>query len=159
MHPTTDPQVLRARLAATKSFQDVGIILLYEAMKFLDGAEIVCGPISTGGFGNLKQNLAAFEGTILDLQAQGRPILNQMPYEDKIFELKSAWLEVNPTSDYCWPTLWKIYFPTFAARLIKVAHFLPGSESSVGARWEKKWLAHFGAQINELPQSYASKFV
>src|SRR5690349_24796295 len=67
-------------------------------------AEIVCGPITTGGFGHPGYNVLLFNHAIELLLVEGRPMFNQIPYEFQLARLESEWKKENGDG-YCHPIL------------------------------------------------------
>lgn len=156
MHPDTTIEWLMHECSKTNSFQELVSIALAELNKFPDGAEIVCGPISTGGRGNVDLNLRIFAASIIALQQQGRPMFSQIPYEGKIFHFRNRWYGEDPANAgrYYMPILNEFYLPIFATGRIKKAWFIPGWESSFGSRWEREQLSRHGAEINDLADQW-----
>ncbi len=152
MHPETDVRLLLQECEKAESFVELSLIAIAELRKFKDGAEIVCGPVTTGGRGNVEENLTIFSRTIMTLQQQGRYVFNQMPYEKKIFFLTRRWQEENPevAHEYHAPVLEGFYAPLFRTGLIRQGLFLPGWESSKGARWERQQFVQLGIEICDL---------
>ncbi len=152
MHHDTDLADLRTRCTQTDSFAELVPIALTELEKFPNGCGVVCGPISTGGRGNIEVNLKVFLGTIDALRAKGHAIFSQKPYEERIFFFRTRWRAEDParTDAYYMPILHDFYYPIFRHGIIKEAWFIPGWESSFGAGWERKTLAELGVTIHDL---------
>lgn len=152
MHPTTCVQWLATECNKTQTFAELSLIAVAELRKFKDGAEILCGPITTGGRGNVEENLQVFATTIHTLQQQGRSIFNQMPYEERIFYLTRCWKEQNPSvaAEYHTPILDGFYAPLFKTGIIRRGLFLPGWKSSRGARWERQQFFELGIEVQDL---------
>ncbi len=121
------------------------------------GAEIVCGPITTGGFGHPGYNTLLFNHAIELLLVEGRPIFNQIPYEFQLARLESEWKGVNGNG-YCHPILTEFYQPLFESNLFTRAWFLPGWERSTGATWEHTLLSSMGCAIHHLPEDWIYAF-
>lgn len=103
----------------------------------------VCGPISTGGRGSLLENLIAFNETIVELQAQGAIIFDQMPFEEPIQRVKAG----LPLDRYPTILLDEFYLPIFETGMVKKVYFMPDWESSYGARWEHEQAQRLGIEI------------
>lgn len=116
---------------------------------------IVCGPISTGGFGNAEQNFRAF-GLVIDaLKGLGMKIFDQRPYEQALGKLRLKWEEgQQKPCGYCMPILEEFYAPVFDTCLVERAWFLPGWESSTGAKWEHEHLHDLGARFRYVDQQW-----
>lgn len=134
-----------------------------EELKVLGGrAEVVCGPISTGGYGSGIANLAVFNHAIQVLQHHGRPMWSQMPYEAGLAELERQWKIENPGAKYCEPILTEFYQPLFDAtpRLVCRAWFLDGKhgwKTSKGATWEHERMTSLGIPISYFAESWHSE--
>ena len=100
---------------------------------------IVCGPITTGGNRHQIQNLEIFNATIDGLVVDGYPIFNQIPYEFGLRRLGRKWFEAGFTG-YCTPILTVFYAKIFQSGYINCGWFIPGWESSQGARFEREKL-------------------
>ncbi len=156
MHHNTDLEWLARECSKADSFADLVPIALTELQKFGAGAEVVCGPISTGGRGSLEKNFEVFGATIKGLQREGRPIFSQVPYEERIFFFRTRWQQedLSREGQYYMPILTEFYHPLIRSGLIKAGHFIPGWESSFGARWERTELKSMGAKINDLTNNW-----
>lgn len=138
----------RPRTCQADTFSALSDIAI-NALRELGKSVIVCGPITTGGRGSAEKNIRAFEVTILYLKSQGITVFDQVPYESTLWTLKDRWEKAgNP--GYCMPILIDFYLPLYRSKLIYRAYFLPGWESSFGARWERKELADLGVEIVDL---------
>ncbi|MDB5225476.1 MAG: hypothetical protein JWL87_428 [Candidatus Adlerbacteria bacterium] len=151
MHHETDLEWLRAECANAESFEELAAVAVAEMEKFED-AEIVCGPLTTGGLGSMEKNMAAFLAVIDMLKKEGRPIYSQGPYEERIAYLRDRWREHHPSRAqlYCTPILEVLYARIFDAGRIRRAWFIPGWESSLGATWEHDRLKGAGVEIEYL---------
>lgn len=161
MHHDTDFISFSASCSRTDSFAELIPLALEELKKFSDGAEIVCGPISTGGRGNIDENVRVFSLTIRALQAEGRPIFSQIPYEERIFFFRKRWQDSDPANNgkYYLPILEEFYRPIMEAGRIRKAWFIPGWESSFGARWERERLTENGAEIQDLSEEWIEELL
>lgn len=161
MHHDTDLGALQARCTQTDSFAELVPIALAELEKFVGGCNIVCGPISTGGRGSVEENLKVFFGTIDALRSEGREVFSQKPYEERIFFFRTRWQGEDPSRSgaYCMPILEEFYEPLFKRGIIKDAWFIPGWESSFGARWERKTLTALGVTIHDLTTDWVDQHI
>lgn len=157
---STNQALLAQECAAATSFAELSMIAIRELTLFTGGAEIVCGPISTGGRG-LDNNILVFGRSITRLLEQGKEVFSQVPYEEKIFELRRKWQEVSPENNgkYCLPILEEFYRPLFATHRIRVAWFIPGWESSQGAQWERNELTRLGASVCDLDERWVDEML
>lgn len=156
MYPKTNKALLQEESRKAQNFAAVSRLMCEEASKFPHGAEMVFGPITTGGRGSPELNLYAFEASIKRLLAEGREIFNQIPYEPKLFQLSSIWRESCPANRdaYCWPLLKEVYLPLFQSGFIVRGWFLSGWESSQGARWERQVLTDLTIPCNDLGREW-----
>lgn len=116
-------------------------------------SEIVCGPITTGGFGEAGMNVLLFNHAIELLELEGRPMFNQISYEFRLAQLDTAWKKEG-NGDYCHPILTDFYEPIFRSRRLHRAWFLPGWETSVGATWEHEILSELRCSIMYLRKDW-----
>jgi hypothetical protein len=129
----------------TESFSSLSDKAL-EDLKDMGRAAIVCGPITTGGYDSVKDNIKVFETAINLLKSRGLKVFNQVPYEPLLWKLKDRWKKAGNTG-YCTPILTDFYLPLYRSGHIYKAYFLPGWESSFGAKWERKELKALGIEI------------
>ncbi len=140
-------------LKDAKSFVDLAAIALDILRRTPGKAEMVSGPISTGGVGTIQGNRKVFEGVIEILIGEShRNIFSQMPFEDKMVELYLEWHRQNPAEEYCTPILNDFYEKVFLSGKVSALHFIHGWESSFGARWEHGNCDRWGIEKRYLPQ-------
>ena len=141
------------------TFRDLTEMALKD-LRLLGGrAEIVCGPITTGGYNNVVVNLLVFNYAIEVLQNYGRPMFSQMPYEAGLADLEHEWMLKNPGAPYCHPILTEFYDPLFRSKLIAQAWFLPGWETSKGSTWERERLTDYRVPVGDLPTGWMRKLI
>lgn len=121
-----------AELNAATSPKEMLPIAMRIIDKMPDPIVQVCGPIGTGGLGNVTANLVAFNTNILFLQKKGLSVFDQMPFEEPIQKLK----ERLHSGHYLSEILTDFYLPLFKSGRIKTLYFMKGWETSYGARWE-----------------------
>ncbi len=92
----------------------------------------VCGPISTGGLGNVPDNLQIFQSYIERLQKRGIHVFNQMPFEGPMGRIKLAQTDRSGEKGI----LYDFYLPLFQSGLISKLYFMPNWYDSIGASWE-----------------------
>jgi len=148
--------MLRAFCKPIQDFSGLVNIARYELSKFHGRAEIVCGPITSGGLGSVEKNLAVFNSAIQGLIIQGRPVFNQMPYEDALFRLQAEHERRHgrhpEDKSYNPVVLEEFYLPLFQTRGFSRAWFLPHWRTSKGATWERNTLGGLGVCIVELSE-------
>ena len=116
---------------------------------------IVCGPISTGGAGNIKANLELFEKTIHKLADEGKSIFNQMPFEKGISKLRDKFGNLPEEKNQI--LLDRFYHALYKSGLINKMYFMNGWESSHGAKWERKVSKELGIEIIDLPEDFLNQ--
>ena len=107
---------------------------------------MVCGPITTGGLGNMESNLKRLNVEILKLQNEGHNVWDQAILEDATQILT----EKNSKDKYYQDVLTDIYLPIFESGYIDEFYFLPDWQSSSGAKWEHEEAKRLGIKINYL---------
>jgi len=114
-----------------EELRNIAIEILTEMQRY--SVSIVCGPITNGGLGSIEANLKKFESTIHSLSASGVSIFSQMPFEDKMQEIKKT--PYYKGGDHLLETF---YQPIFESGFVKRLFFIAGWEASYGAQWEHK---------------------
>lgn len=89
-----------------------------------------CGPISTGGFGSVAENLEYLNSVIQASKEKGLSVFNQVSYEKRLDQI------LKNHHEYDYPLLDFFYNPILASKKISGLVFLPLWETSVGSRWE-----------------------
>ena len=89
-----------------------------------------CGPISTGGFGNVDENLEHLDSVIQASIKNGISVFNQVLYERRLDQI------LKDHHEYDYPLLDFFYNPILTSGKISGLVFLPLWETSVGSRWE-----------------------
>jgi len=144
------PPFIGPALFGAETFADLVPHGIKALKQFPCGAEMVCGPISTGGTGSSKSNIRVMILAITELTRRGHPIFNQMPFEGDMGRLQVKWRKENPDKPYCMPILTEFYQPLFDTKLIRKGNFLPGWESSYGASWERAQFEERGITCEDL---------
>lgn len=161
MHHSTNAAALAAACAKCDSFAELTAVALSEMRKFYNGADVVCGPISTGGRGSIDENFRVFCGVIAGLQKQGKQLFSQIPYEERISFFRTRWRSEDPSRlhAYYMPILTEFYHPLIKTGAIRAGWFIPGWESSLGARWEHKELGLAGAERHYLTEEEVNELL
>lgn len=147
------------RFAGIRSFTGAARIALSDLLSLPDPVHIVCGPISTGGLGSVERNLIAFNAMIESLICLRFSVFNQIPYEPILWKLRAEWQRKYPKKGYCMLILTHFYRYLFQSNKIKVAWFLPGWETSMGARWEHAQCLRCGIEIRYVSEAYVLSLV
>jgi len=153
------PLFLRKIAIPAKSFEDAVSHAIRQLEDLGGRAEVVTGPITTGGFGNPTLNVVYFNEAIRLLTELQRPMFSQMPFEACLAELEEEWFRkhtLRPGEIH--PILQQFYEPIFRRRLIRRAWFLPSWKTSQGATWEHQMLLEFDCDIRYLPENWICAF-
>lgn len=120
---------------------------------------IVCGPITTGGTGHQILNFEIFNATIHGLvNLRGQKLFDQTPYEFGLRRLAMKWEEAGGTG-YCMPIMDEFYYPLFESNAIVRGFFIPGWQSSIGAKCERKKFLALGHEIRDLTHADIREFM
>jgi len=134
-----------------KSFSQLNLVAMNVLSRINGPTGQVCGPITTGGFGNVSDNLKVFERTILQLVDQDKALFNQVPFEkpmQKVRELYGIGLKTDMQ------LLEDFYLPIFDSGIIDTLYFINGWESSRGSRWEREMGLERGFTFIDLPKGF-----
>lgn len=150
MHLVSDLAEVLSECESAQGFVDLAIIAIRQAFVFQrthGGYGIVCGPITTGGHGKKERNIQIFFGVVNGLRKSGFPVFSQEPYEPKLWALKETFQNTVRDTGHCMRHLEDFYGNLFTRMPPRVSFFLPGWESSSGARWEHDFLRGRGVKI------------
>lgn len=135
-------------LRNAKTYAEIGSIALQVQKDMEFKVEQVCGPIGTGGYGTLDQNLESFGRTIDKLKQLGLPMYDQRPMESAIQRIK------NGSTIYPKGILTEIYLPLFESGGISKVYFMHNWQTSTGARWENEQCKRLGIDIRYLIKDF-----
>lgn len=110
-----------------------------------------CGPISTGGFGDVADNLEYLRSVIVASTAKGMSVFNQVSYERRLDQI------LQDHHEYDYPLLDFFYNPILTSEKISGLIFLPLWETSVGSRWEHDLGQSLGLPIHHLESMLVSE--
>lgn len=110
----------------------------------------ICGPMSTGGLGNLKANILRFKRAIFVAEHHGLIVFDQTNLKDAVERITGY----KDSGEYCVDILETLYRKIFETGFISGALFLPGWQSSVGASWERQLLIELGIPVEEYPAEW-----
>ena len=134
------------------TYKDLSIIAMDILYNMQKPVLIVCGPISTGGKGNVQANLEVFHKTIQKLTDMDKNIFNQMPFEKHLGRLQAK--SEGSKEEKNQALLDGFYKPLYKSGCIKKFYFIHGWESSQGARWERDMAKELGIEVEDLPESF-----
>jgi hypothetical protein len=135
-----------ADLDQSESVKDLYVIACRILERMPKNLSQVCGPISTGGKGNVEDNLLEFNKRIIELQEKGLNVFDQMPFEDPMHRMMLSFSK----EEYMSNILTDFYLPLFEIGRISELYFLPDWKSSHGAKWEHEQAKRLGIKINYL---------
>ncbi len=138
------------RLEAADSFEElaeIALIILNRMAGLGQPIVQICGPMSTGGFGNLDDNMKHFERAVEEAYKRGLTVFNQLPFQSAMKRI----LNWTPDQPYELKILEVFYRRVFESGHIKRTLFLADWESSFGAVWERKLVAVLAIEIDEYP--------
>ncbi|MDE2188722.1 MAG: hypothetical protein KGJ35_03280, partial [Patescibacteria group bacterium] len=145
-------------LSKAKTFVDLATVAINIIFRIPEKVEMVSGPISTGGVGNIHGNRRVFEGVIeILILEQDLNIFSQMPFEDKMVELYLEWHKRNPAEKYCLPILYEFYDRLFFTGRISRLNFIHDWQSSFGAKWEHDNCDRWGIRRNFLSKELSER--
>lgn len=119
-------------LEKVKTYKEMAAIALRILDRIPGPKTQICGPITTGGKGSIEENMKEFNKAIFFFYEQGENVFDQIPFQEAMIRLSQ---EVN---NYDTRILTDFYLPLFESGKVTTFKFLPGWESSKGARWERK---------------------
>lgn len=154
MHWTEEDMSILQTADSFQEAADVAVAVLAR-MKTTDRPIVqICGPMSTGGRGNLQENLALFQKAIEVATEKGLLVFNQIPFQEVIDRIDT----VSKTGEYCHDILEVFYRRVFESGYIDKALFLPGWEGSFGATWERNLVVKLGISIEDYPPEWLNGY-
>jgi len=99
------------------------------------------GPISTGGFGSVADNIECLLSFISESSKRGISVFNQIVYEKRLDCI------LKDHKDYDYPLLNYFYKPILESGKINGLVFLPLWQSSIGSTWEHNFATSIGIPI------------
>ncbi len=140
---------LRA-IKRAETFESLSDIALLVLRGMPPGVAMVCGPITTGGSGSVEENLKRFARAIALLDSRGENIFTQLPFEAPMQKIKENKAYYKGGEHL----LKTFYFWLFCSGYVTRLCFLPGWESSYGARWEHDRALAFDLEIKYLKENF-----
>jgi len=137
-------------LEKTETFSEIGEVALEVQLRMPDKICQICGPISTGGYGNIKQNIQIFSAAIQYFNSKEEIIYNQLPLEESLVRIiKKLGSDYNP-----YDLLENIYRPLFQSGKLNRTYFIYNWESSQGSQWEHEEAYKNGLEIHYLNNKF-----
>ncbi len=134
---------------------DIALTILQRMKKVGKPIVQICGPMSTGGRGNLEENMKFFGQTVQIATNKGLTVFNQMPFQDAMIRI-AKW---KPGDAYAEDILEIFYRKIFESGLLDEVLFLPDWQSSRGARWERDIAVKLNIPIKEFPVEWLGEKV
>ncbi len=142
-------------LRAARTLEEAGHVgvTILERMR-VTGREIIqiCGPMTTGGLGTLPKNMERFALAIERARGQGLLVFDQIPFQQAIIRVTDH----HDGGAYCTDILEVFYRRILGCGHVSRALFLPGWESSRGARWEWEFVRSCGIPAELYPEAWLS---
>lgn len=144
-----------ARLETATSFEelvDIALTILRRIKN--EGHEVVqiCGPMSTGGLGNIEDNFAFFRAAIEIARDKGLVVFDQTHFQHAMERLSKHLVN----DEYNMDILEIFYRKVFESGLISKALFLPLWETSKGSCWERNFLSSQLIVVEDYPVEWLS---
>jgi hypothetical protein len=116
---------------------------------------MACGPISSGGTGNLDTNLEIYTKTVNKLWDKKINVFTWEPFQNRLGVLKAK--SGNTFKERNLTLLEGFYGPLYRSKLITKMYFIHGWESSHGSNWEINIAREVGIEIEDLPKDFLEK--
>jgi len=100
-----------------------------------------CGPISTGGFGSVSDNIDCLVSLINEGSKRRLSVFNQISFERRLDKVLENHFE------YDYPLLDYFYKPILSSGKINGLIFLPLWQTSIGSTWEHDFAMSLGIPI------------
>lgn len=124
-----------------KTFEELRQIALSIVGRLGPPVGFVCGPISAaGGTKSVERNMKIFTSHIELLENKKLKIFSQLPFEKSLWRILAAGENENVLLE-------TLYLPLFNSGMLNVFYFIPGWESSFGAKWEHEQALRLGIEI------------
>lgn len=147
-----DQHIQRAKSA--EDFALLGQLICEVAEKMPKPLFMISGPMTTGGLGSYSKNILLFQHAIDEASKEGVHVFNQTMLEEHLQRLVRNWRLDNPDSEYCNHVLTDVYETLLASGYIQGVYFIPGWDTSRGARWEREAAERFNIAIHDYPDDW-----
>lgn len=94
---------------------------------------LLCGPISSGGFGSFEENVRVFENMITLLEREDKVVFTQVPLELQLQAIKKTLYFGGEGHLFT-----ALYLPIIKSRMIGEMIFLPTWRTSAISRWQHR---------------------
>lgn len=141
-------------LKKAENYSDLKEIALDVLQRMPQPIGEVCGPISSGGYGSIEENMKDFNKTIEKLIQRRYSVFNQMPFEIPMQRMKQeSGLSKEEANSQL---LGQFYYPIFDSGLIKRVYFMHNWKTSHGSRIERQRTIERRISIETLPADFLS---
>jgi hypothetical protein len=134
---------------SVQTIEELGQLGVVIARRMRQPLGQVCGPITSGGSGNVTENIRTINEWVNCLESKGLPIFNQLNFHSAIVRLHRE----GKLPDMGEQLLNGFFLPLFENRILQKVLFVPNWQGSFGTAWERKKAAEFGIDIIDLPAS------
>lgn len=154
-HPWTESDI--PIINSASNFKELAAHTLKVIKRLETPAIMVSGPISTGGKGSRDENLKVYAKAIEYLRNKNLLVFNQIIVEDLILSHLKKW-QAEGNTGYCMPILEEFYLPLFKSGMVSRLMFMPGWQSSFGAKWERNIAKSLSIEIEDFPLDWEEEF-
>lgn len=157
---TKAPDWIKSKAVNADSLAALATIALDELARIGDNCALVCGPVSSGGVGNVEDNLGVFNATIASLRRTDPMVFDTLPFEAGIIGLRNTFEEnpANKGKSFLMPLMSEFYRPLCAHPGLTHAYFIPGWEASFGSTLQRGMLIALNRRIIDLPADWSRTF-
>lgn len=152
-----DHHIEKAKSA--NDFAFLGELICDVAQKMPKPLFMLSGPMTTGGMGSYSKNILLFQHAIDEASKEGVSVFNQTMLEEHLQRLVRNWLTRNPDAQYCNHVLTDVYEILLTSGHIQGLYFIPGWETSRGAKWEREAAERLNLAIHDYPLSWYERAV
>ena len=144
---------LRRRVAEARSLEELAWVGINHIKFDLgDRTRMTSGPITTGGENDVRRNLHRLAWADYKL-SHDYPVLDHGFFEPKI-ALFHHRRKASGAEGYYWEIIYDFYQPLFETGHVIELFMLPGWESSLGCKEEKKICERLGIRITDLEPEF-----
>ena len=141
-----------ARMNNAKTYGELSLIALDCMRKMPSPLAQVSGPISTGGSGDMRENVNILKKARIKLEEQGYFIFNNLPFEIPMTRIYESCSGTHKEKNKM--ILEEFYSPILESGLIKKIFFIPTWDSSQGSCWENNKAKELGLEIIYLTEDF-----
>lgn len=146
-HWTREELAVLEAAATLREVAEIALGHLYRLQSYGRPIVQICGPMTTGGLGSLSANMRRFECAIAGAAGAGHLVFDQIPLQAAIIRITDH----HNSTEYNVDILEVLYAPIFGSGCINTVFFIPGSETSRGATWERRKVMGLGIEVFECP--------